>query len=115
MKKSLARLTQTSSGCGKEGDEPFKCNKLKELFIESIKHQNQEPGTYFERRDGGWSVRVDVRNIKNIKSIQSYEMDYETRRKAGCTMISVRTIGNLNDREKRTTIDLWKEKMKESD
>ena len=111
------KFSQTDPGlvwCGFERDEPDKCNKLKELFIEKIKNQNKEPGTNFESRDGGWNVRVDVRKTLGSIQYQSYEMDYETHRKAGFTVISVRTIGNLNDREKRTTIDLWKEKMKES-
>ena len=108
--------------CGYCQDEPNKWNKLKELFIGSIKHQNQEPGTNFESRDDGTSlhdgtaqrhVTVDVRKIPFC--IHSYKMETYKYTINVFSLITVKTIGNLTDQEKRDTIGLWRKIMKDSE
>ena len=119
--------------CGSSQDEPHMWNNLKELFIASIKQENQEPENHFEIREHGTTVQVSVKKKPIcycselgvlLDNNELYKMETNRYTKEdGISVISVKTITNHKDyfADKRyqdwreNNFGLWRKIMKESE
>ena len=100
--------------CGSSQDEQDMKKELKELFIESIKHKNQEPGTQIESQEDGSNVHVTVKRTPLLdgQSIERYRMEINTfKLNRRTSVISVYNMGELNSVVTQNNIDLWRKIM----